>query len=190
MQSFADVPCTKEGIDTEAFLEASDGLIQMFDLFGSSVFGFVQSDLRSNIAGVRRRFEATREASKTLEDLVRIEAAEPQKHATPCLVRLTRGLSLTCVALQNMQSDPSAELHVCFKQSYDKVLRHHHSFIIRSVVSVAIRAVPWRSDFYATLAQGGSQEKLDAELAKWLDALAAIVERVSTFLADGGYGRV
>jgi len=48
-----------------------------------------------------------------------------------------RGLAFTCKALQNMQSDPNSELHVCFKRSYDEVLRHHHSFIIRSVVSVS-----------------------------------------------------
>ena len=41
-----------------------------------------------------------------------------------------------------MQSDKTAELHACFKKSYDEVLRHHHSFIIRSVVSVSF-AISW-----------------------------------------------
>ena len=36
-----------------------------------------------------------------------------------------------------MQNDTKAELYACFKKSYDEVLRHHHSFIIRSVVSVS-----------------------------------------------------
>jgi hypothetical protein len=31
-QSFADVPITSEGVDTETFLEASDGLVQMFGM--------------------------------------------------------------------------------------------------------------------------------------------------------------
>ena len=44
----------------------------------------------------------------------------------------------TCRALQNTQEDPSIELHTCFKRAYDIVLRHHHSFIIRSVVSVSV----------------------------------------------------
>ncbi|KAF8066476.1 glycolipid transfer protein domain-containing protein [Lyophyllum atratum] len=190
VKSFADVPITEEGIDTQAFLEASDGLVQMFDLLGSGVFGFVQSDIRSNIAGVRTRYEATRDVSGTLEGLVRTEAQESQKHGIPCLVRLTRGLAFTCQALLNMQSDTSAELHVCFRRSYDTVLRHHHTFLIRSVVSVAIRAVPHRAQFYARISQGGSIEKLDAELARWLVGLDGIVKRVSAFLADGGYGRV
>ncbi|KAF8159142.1 glycolipid transfer protein domain-containing protein [Crassisporium funariophilum] len=190
VKSFADVPFTDSGVETQSFLEASDGLVQMFDLLGSGVFGFVQSDMRSNISGVRARYDATRDNSGTLEALVQSESTESQKHATPCLVRLTRGLSFTCKALQNMQSDTGSELHVCFKRSYDEVLRHHHTFVIRSVVSVAIRAVPRRNDFYTRIAQGGSIEKLDIELAKWLSGLERIVKHISTFLAHGGYGRV
>lgn len=65
------MPVTDDGIDTAAFLEASDGLVNMFgapsvlltfipaflitlpflqDLLGSQIFGFVQTDLRNNIA--------------------------------------------------------------------------------------------------------------------------------------------
>ncbi|KAH0583292.1 hypothetical protein H2248_011166 [Termitomyces sp. 'cryptogamus'] len=90
VKSFADVPVIAEGIDTKAFLDASDGLIQMFELFGPGVFSFIQSDLRSNIAGVRSRYEATHVSSGTLEELLRNEGKEASKHATPCLVRLTR----------------------------------------------------------------------------------------------------
>lgn len=63
------MPITEEGVDTEAFLEASDGLVQMFgeqlagshriemltramssELLGSAIFGFVQNDMRQNLA--------------------------------------------------------------------------------------------------------------------------------------------
>ena len=54
-----------------------------------------------------------------------------------------RGLLFTCRALQNTQDDRSAELRVCFKRAYDIVLRHHHSFVIRSIVSVSDVAPTW-----------------------------------------------
>jgi hypothetical protein len=73
-QSFADVPITDDGVDTETFLQASDGLVQMFgekivydfansptnaatttELLGSGVFGFVQNDIRSNVAVCQER---------------------------------------------------------------------------------------------------------------------------------------
>ena len=124
-----------------------------------------------------------------------------------------RGLAFTCSALMHMQQDTSAELYVCFKRAYDEVLRHHHSFLIRSVVTVspslllhlldlpllmhpvfdqkvAIRAVPYRHDFYQRIAQGGSTEKLDIELAKWLAGLDVIVKRISAFVDEGNYGKV
>jgi len=190
VKSFEHVPVTADGVDTVAFLAAADGLMDLFDLFGSIVFGFVQSDLRSNITGVRSRYTAHETNSSTLEKLVAAERADQQNHGTACLVRLVRGLAFTCIALQETQRDERAELYTCFRRAYDKVLKHHHSLVIRSVVTLAIRAVPHRSDFFTRLAEGADQAKLSAELEKWLTALEAIVERMSAFLADGGYGRV
>ncbi|KAF7798562.1 hypothetical protein EIP86_009784 [Pleurotus ostreatoroseus] len=189
-QSFSDVLIAEDGVDTASFLHASDDFVNMFDLLGYGVFGFVQTDLRNNLAGVRNRFEATPAASSTLEKLVVYEAQEGQRHATACLTRLVRGLLFTCKALQNMQRDPAAELHVCFRRSYDTVLKHHHSFVVRSVVTVAIRAVPHRRDFYNRLTEGTSHEKFDSELQKWLAGLEGIVVRMKTFLEAGGYGKV
>jgi hypothetical protein len=64
LQSFADVPITADGVETVSFLEASDGLVNMFgtlptqlqkvtnidiniDLLGAGIFSFVQMDLRN-----------------------------------------------------------------------------------------------------------------------------------------------
>jgi len=189
-KSFADVPITEDGIDTLAFLDASADFIHMFDLVGNGVFIFVQHDLRTNLGGVRNQYEAASADSSTLEKLVVHEAKTDHRHGTACLTRLIRGLLFTCEALQNLQSDHSAELHVCLKRSYDTNLKHHHTFIIRSAVSVAIRAVPHRRDFYKRLTQDGSPEQLDIALTKWLDGLHTIVMRMKAFLAEGGYGKV
>jgi hypothetical protein len=88
------------------------------DLIGGTVFAFVQTDLRNNIAvrplppisrpdpapppfffclfkraafqGVRTRYNAHKSESETLENLVQAEAREGGTHGTACLVRLTR----------------------------------------------------------------------------------------------------
>ncbi|KAI0248761.1 glycolipid transfer protein [Lactifluus subvellereus] len=190
VKSFANVPVTADGVETTSFLEAADGLMNLFDLLGGPVFAFVQTDLRNNITGVRARYAGRESVSATLENLVQAEAREGEKQGTACLVRLTRGLLFTCRALQHAQEDRMAELSVCFKRAYDIVLRHHHSFVIRSVVTVAIYAVPRRDIFFTRIAEGGSVEKLDIELAKWLAALDTLVIRLSAFLRDGNYGHV
>jgi len=190
VKSFADVQITDAGVNTEEFLSASDGLVALFDLLGSGVFGFVQADIKSNVAGVRERYNATPAESATLEDLVRHEHTQGVNTATKCLVRLVRGLAFTCLALQTTQSERNLALHVCFRRAYDVVLRHHHTFVVRSVVTLAIRAVPRRDHFYAEISQGGDADKFESELRRWLVGLDAIVQRMTKFLDEGGYGRV
>lgn len=190
VKSFKDVPITEDGIETQSFLEASDGLVKLFDLLGSGVFGFVQADIRGNIQGVRSRYQNASTSSITLENLIRSETLEANRHATGCLIRLTRGLLFLCRALQRMQDDTAVELHVCFKRSYDEVLSHHHTFIVRSLSAVAVRAVPYRRDFITRISQGGDREKFDGELRRWLGGLDVIVGRLKAFIEGEGYGRV
>ncbi|CCM02636.1 uncharacterized protein FIBRA_04740 [Fibroporia radiculosa] len=72
-KSFANVPITDEGVETASFLLASADFVNMFDLLGNGVFGFVQMDLKNNLAGVRDRYEANVSGSATLEQLVVME---------------------------------------------------------------------------------------------------------------------
>ncbi|KAF7288896.1 Glycolipid transfer protein [Mycena indigotica] len=191
VKSFADVPIQPKGIDTDDFLLASDGLVAMFDLLGAGVFSFVQADLKSNIAGVRERFVGHYTQSTSLEKLVEYEREEGAgKHATQCLVRLIRGLWFTQLALQTAQAEHTTALHACFRRAYDVVLRHHHTFVVRSVVQVAIRAVPRRDHFFGQLRQGGDSANFDDALARWLAGLDALVCHMKAFLAEGGYGKV
>ncbi len=40
---------TEPGVDTVAFLDATEGLVGLFDLLGSTAFGVVQNDMNGNI---------------------------------------------------------------------------------------------------------------------------------------------
>ncbi|KAJ7628987.1 glycolipid transfer protein domain-containing protein [Roridomyces roridus] len=192
VKSFADIVITDAGVPTDDFLLAADGLADMFDLLGVGVFGFVQADLKANIAGVRAEYKSdvARADCGTLESLVRQAHARGVKYPYQCVVRLIRCMAFTCLALQIMQAEPQCTLPVCFRRSYDVVLRHHHTFVVRSAITLAILTVPTREHFVARLSQGGDVEKFHDELRRWLAGLDAIVQRTKTFLADGGYGKV
>jgi len=195
VKSFADVPITDAGIDTVAFLQAAEGLVGLFDLLGSAAFSVVQSDLKGNIAKVRARYEATPALSSTLELLVKNEQGEKKRTATEGLLWLLRGLSFTCKALQNAQSNKSEELSAAFTKSYDSTLKKFHNFVVKGIFSVAMKACPYRAEFYTKLAadpDGGapaSQEKLNEELDKWLAALSNIVIRMDAFYEKGNYAK-
>ena len=58
-----------------------------------------------------------------------------------------------------------------------------------------MKACPLRTTFFTKLAadpDGGepaTQEKLNEELDKWLDALSSILTRIDAFYEKGGYGK-
>ncbi|KAL0956829.1 hypothetical protein HGRIS_002940 [Hohenbuehelia grisea] len=196
VKSFADVPITDAGVDTLAFLEACEGVVGLFALLGSAAFTPVQTDLAGNITKVRARYDAAPTASATLEELVKNEKAEKKTTATEGLMWLLRGLYFTCKALQNAQANKNEELAAAFSNSYGVTLKQFHNFVVKGVFAVAMKACPYRKDFYAKLAAdpaGGpaaSQDKLDAELDKWLSALSSILARMDTFYTQGKYGKV
>ncbi|KAF8902903.1 het-c2 protein [Gymnopilus junonius] len=195
VKSFADVPITDAGVDTVTFLEAAQGLVGLFDLLGSAAFAVVQNDLKGNIAKVKARYEATPTLSSTLELLVENEKGEKKRTATEGLLWLLRGLSFTCKALQNAQSNKTEELSAAFTKSYEVTLKKFHNFVVKGIFAVAMKACPYRADFYTKLAadpDGGapaSQEKLNEELDKWLAALSSIVARMDAFYEIGNYAK-
>jgi len=195
IKSFVDVPITDAGVDTVQFLAAADDVVRLFDILGSTAFVAVQSDLRGNITKVRTRYQANPEQCATLELLVENEKGEKKRTATEGLLWLLRGLSFTCNGLMNAQANKNEELTVAFGKSYDKTLKKFHNFVVRGVFALAMKACPYRADFYAKLAAdpaGGASVdavRLDDELNKWLGALDAIVVRLESFYEKGGHNK-
>ncbi|EUC59183.1 glycolipid transfer protein HET-c2, partial [Rhizoctonia solani AG-3 Rhs1AP] len=89
-KSFVDVPVTDEGVDTASFLDASDGVVELFNHFNSAAFTPVQSDIKGNIAKVRARLESHPTESVTLEKLIVNEKSEKKQTATEGLMWLLR----------------------------------------------------------------------------------------------------
>ncbi|CAE6469186.1 unnamed protein product [Rhizoctonia solani] len=184
-KSFVDVPVTDDGVDTASFLDASDGVAQLFNHFKSAAFKPVQTDISGNISKVRARLESHPTESVTLEKLVVSEQKEKKQPATEGLMWLLRGLAFTCKALQHCQADKAAELSTGFNASYPQTLKPHHGMLVGTVFSLALKACPYRKDFYQEI---GSPP--DDQLDAWLGALDEIITRMDTFYKDGKYGEV
>ncbi|EPQ31857.1 uncharacterized protein PFL1_00056 [Pseudozyma flocculosa PF-1] len=187
-KSYADVP-TEGGVETSGFLEATEGLVKLFDLLGNSAFAVVQNDMNGNIKKIRERLLAAPATSSTLQALVENEGkpGDKKRTATEGLMWLLRGLDFTAKALRRSVSDPSEELTVSFTKAYENSLRQHHSFVIRPVFSLAMKACPYRKDFYAKL--GSPPERVDEELKRWLAALEKIVQTMQDFYTQGNYAK-
>ncbi|KAK9240569.1 glycolipid transfer protein domain-containing protein [Lipomyces kononenkoae] len=185
-KSFADVPIEGGKIDTTEFLEAAECLVSLFDLLGSSAFSVVQMDMNGNIKKIRDRQLTNPIIFSTLQDIVLSEKVEKHKNATIGLLWLTRGLELTAVALRrNIES--TEELSESFTKAYNETLIKYHSLVVRPVFKLAMRACPYRKDFYAKL--GDNYEAVKEQLLVWLAGLEKIVKIIMDFFESGNYGK-
>jgi hypothetical protein len=108
-----------------------------------------------------------------------------RKKVMPSFGSASNAHTMSCCATTTRSSfDPLFRWVTYMVSLHPPSLAHHNR------TQVAIHAVPRRDDFFTRIAEGGSVEKLHIELAKWLDALDALVIRLSGFLREGNYGRV
>ncbi|CAJ0638375.1 7706_t:CDS:2, partial [Entrophospora sp. SA101] len=78
-RSYTEVPINEEGIDTIAFLEATEGLVQLFDLLGSTAFSIVQNDMNGNIKKIQAKYDTDPSKNNSLENLIKNEAGEKKR---------------------------------------------------------------------------------------------------------------
>lgn len=188
-RGFENVTVSNEDeISTSEFLEAAEGVVNLFDLFGSSAFAPVQSDMTGNIKKIRAREQNLGEQKgSTIQMVVLSEVTEKKKDATQGLLWLTRGLQFTAVALRRNVTNETEELSSSFTKAYSETLSKYHGMMIRPVFRLAMKACPWRKDFYAKL--GSPLVKVMEQLESWLAALEKIVRIIQTFLESGNYAK-
>ncbi|EGV61512.1 hypothetical protein PSN45_000186 [Yamadazyma tenuis] len=186
-KSFVDVPVVDSKIETTSFLDASASLVKLFDLLGSSAFVVVQKDMTGNIEKIRKKLLADPANASTLQDLILSEAGTKDKTATQGLLWLTRGLEFTCQAMVETVKNPQSEMTKTFTDAYGVTLSKYHGMLVKPVFKLAMKACPYRKDFFAKL--GPDQEKVTKQLTAWLDALENIVKIIVDFFASGNYGK-
>lgn len=126
----------------------------------------------------------------SLKDIVLSESGQKKRDATQGLLWLTRGLEFTAVAIRNSVSDPNQELAASFTNSYNETLTKFHSFAVRPVFKLAMRACPYRNVFYEKLGKTEANESaLKEQLLVWLEALENIVTIIQQFLESGNYAK-
>ncbi|ORY86270.1 glycolipid transfer protein domain-containing protein [Protomyces lactucae-debilis] len=186
-RQWPEVPITEQGVSTTEFLEAATALVKLFDLLGSSAFAIVQNDMTGNINKIKARQQSHPAQCASLEQLVKGEVTEKKRTATEGLLWLLRGLAFTALALRRSLDNPSEELAVSFTQAYGDTLKKHHSFVVKPLFTLAMKACPYRKDFYAKL--GADQAKVTSQLEANTAALQKIVKQLEVFYETGKYGK-
>ena len=153
---------------------------------------------------IRDRQTAEPTKSGTLQDLCANELAEKKNTATEGLVWLHRsvlcyfpplllyrpptsngqysGLEFTGQALRKNASDPKEELSVSFNAAYGDTLKKHHNMLVKGAFGIAMKACPYRADFYKKL--GNDENEVKEQLEQWLNGLESINDILSKYLGS------
>ena len=91
------------------------------------------------------------------------------------------GLEFTSLALRK-NVDSSEELTASFTSSYTETLKKHHNMLVKGIFGMAMKACPYRADFYKKL--GDDEAVVSSKLREWLGALENIVGILNGFLAE------
>ncbi|TID30884.1 hypothetical protein CANINC_000532 [Pichia inconspicua] len=186
--TFKDIPRPDNEIATLEFLEASESLVKLFDLLGSASFSVVQNDMNGNIAKVSTKFLGDPVNCSTLQKLILTEVREGgKKTATQGLLWLVRGLQFTAVAMRKCIDNPDGELSKCFEKSYGETLTKYHNMLIRPIFKLAMKACPYRKDFFEKL--GNDLNKVNEQLVAWVEGLEEVVDIIMKFFDSGNYGK-
>ncbi|KAJ3332615.1 hypothetical protein HDU76_013657 [Blyttiomyces sp. JEL0837] len=146
--------------------------ISITDFLGSAL-GVVKADIAGNVAKIRTKHLENPTKFNTLQSIITGEASEKKRTATEGLLWLKRALEFTSLGLRKSKDNSTEELNVSFNAAYGVTLSQFHSFLIRPVFSVAMKACPYRKEFYTKL--GDTDPEFERLFEEWLKALERIV---------------
>ncbi|KAJ1768194.1 hypothetical protein IW140_005716 [Coemansia sp. RSA 1813] len=175
------------GISTIEFLEASEGVVKLFDILGSTAFYPVKSDMTNNIEAIRTKYKSDPAAFDTLQKIILAEAATKDRTATQGLLWLKRGLEMTAMGLKRNLDNKTEALSDSFTAAYNNTLMQYHNFIVKKMFSVAMLACPNRETFYEKV--GGNNDRVHDGLLKWVEALQDLLNQLNIFYASGAYDK-
>ena len=107
--------------------------------------------------------------------------------ASDALLWLHRALAFTARAIRRNVSNPNEELVTSFQSAYDEILRRHHGIMIRPIFTVAMKAVPYRRDFYIKLDPTMVEPDVIREMEIWLSSLERVVAIIAPLLQSIGF---
>lgn len=142
------------GIPTKPFLSSCSCILPFLDVLGSTAFAPVKLDISGNIKKLEAKHETDPKAFLTLQNIVYQElksnTCTAKNSATDALLWLKRALEFMQVFLAEVARGEK-DLAVAAGTAYGKTLRRYHGWVVRGVFALAVKAVPYRSDFLTSL---------------------------------------
>lgn len=183
--SFANISMIQRKTELElpinSFLSAAADLLPILDKLGSKAFAPVKMDINGNITKIRKKCNSEANTFETLEDIVRSELStgttKVSNSATDAIMWLKRALSFVAHFLENIVNG-ERNLTTALQKAYSVTLSNHHSWVVKGVFALAVKAAPDYKDFIRAL----SSESADLECAKFQETLHAALDEYTSAL--------
>lgn len=168
------------GIDVIGFCDAHFRLVKFFSIFGTP-FAFAEDDVTKKVAIIKERMASYGADVKTCKDAIKHEMAndviaqEPKRNVSRNLLRLIRSLEYLALFFTNFAKEfdnTKLEVTDISWSAYQATMQKHHSFVMRSALSAAHYAIPYRKDLYKML------DVSVEELPKVLEALGSTLRTI------------
>jgi hypothetical protein len=177
-------------LDMPSFLAACDDVVKIVDKLGAFL-STVRGDINGNITKCRAAM-AKSEGVALLEDLCgkEMEGGIQKSEGTVCLslLWLKRALAMIIGMVANL-ADPSyadKKLSVCVQDSYKNTLAPFHGWIVSTAVSTAMGMAPTRETFNKSLANGASDEQIQADMKEFAAASEPLIAHIQTYFDANG----
>jgi len=163
-----------------------------------TIFSFVTSDVHSKIAILQHHLASgVGDHYKTVEDMIEYEVANEivmrdtkageQPSGSRTLLRLHRALEFLILLFREMaqsSADSAESFSALVGRAYSSTLANHHSWFVRSAVSVALYAVPSRNSLVQRLDPEGCEERIIDRLNAAVLAMQPVYDRIQTLYLD------
>ncbi|KXJ09056.1 glycolipid transfer protein [Exaiptasia diaphana] len=177
-------------IETDSFLKACSEIVPFFDVLGPTTFAPVKMDINGNIKKLRGFYDSNPQKFRTLQDLVDSEinarTTKAKNSATDALLWLKRAMQFILTFLKKVLTG-EPDLVKCANIAYERTLKQYHNFIVKGIFNLAVKSVPYRKDFIASLGRGVADELVVLEeMQAFVDELDANIDIIQEYYSNNG----
>ncbi|CAG5085484.1 Oidioi.mRNA.OKI2018_I69.PAR.g10906.t1.cds [Oikopleura dioica] len=178
-------------VPVDHFLSAAGDLLPILDKLGSKAFAPVKMDINGNITKIRKKCDSEANSFETLQDIIRSELStgttKVSNSATDAIMWLKRALSFVAHFLENIVNGEK-NLTTALQKAYSVTLSNHHSWVVKGVFALAVKAAPDYKDFIRALSSDTAdlecatfQKTLHAALSEYTSALQKQLSNLHSF---------
>jgi hypothetical protein len=148
------------------------------------LFSFVESDVHTKREILERLTTEDPDNYFTVKSMVFHECGDkdsaPKERGSRTLLRLHRALAFITVFVEGIhKSSEDSSTKEIFRESYEKTLSHHHSWLIRKSVSFASHTIPNRTELIEIIFKNvEDHDQLDAVATEFLNEMKNVYARV------------